>query len=147
MLRLAEYWQQTMAIGIGNGPFFQASNAMMVKALASANAWVAMGIGLLCPMLFPFRGRCKSCTWHWAHWPNAICRCNNCTLFRATPQFWKSCACSTDADTISPCWTFATIPNQSLRHVCMHHTIRSCTCDSDLDRPKVISARLPSPGP
>ena len=30
---------------------------MMVKALASANAWVAMGIGLLSPMLFLFRGR------------------------------------------------------------------------------------------
>ena len=29
----------------------------MVKALASANAWVAMGIGLLSPMLFLFRGR------------------------------------------------------------------------------------------
>ena len=37
---------------------------MVVKALASANAWVAMGIGLSSPTLFLFRGRCKGCTWH-----------------------------------------------------------------------------------
>ena len=53
-----------MAIGIGSGHLFYASKAMVVKALASANAWVAMGIGLSSPTLFLFRGRCKGCTWH-----------------------------------------------------------------------------------
>ena len=66
---------------------------------------------------------------------------------RTTPHGWKTCAGSTEGDTISPTKTSSTNPKKGLCHVCMHHTIRSCTCDSDLDRPKVISARLPSPGP